>query len=870
MPLKPILTIGRKYCVTWCAALIVIAGGYAGLANGNGPSAEGKNIPGSINVVSDDNYPPYIFRSPDGQLRGYVVDLWALWETRTGIHVNLLATDWKKAQADMVAGKADVIDTMFRTPQRERLYDFSAPYAELPVSIFVHESISGIPDAQSLRGFLVGVKAGDACVDQLKTSGIDSLQLFDNYQAIIDAAISGKTKIFCLDEPPANFLLYRSGKTQEFRKAFTLYTGNFHRAVHKGDQKTLALVERGFSMIPQSEMAALHDKWMGAPINNPFPFGKYFAYIAVAVFVFGAALSGWIYLLRREVARRTALLEHQRSQLRTLVETIPDPVWIKDIQGVYLACNPAAEKFFGQPEGKVIGKTDHDFVTRELADSFFKTDHEAIAAEGPIAYEEWVEFHYSGQRAYVETIKTPIREADGRIAGVLGIARDLTGRKKAEEQVRNLAFFDPLTNLPNRRLLTDRLGQALTASSRSQEYGALLMLDLDNFKALNDTQGHDVGDRLLIGVAERLLDCVRSRDTVARIGGDEYILVLEELGTVPLEAGKQAEMIAEKVLATLNQPYSLGSGNKMHHSTPSIGVTLFCGKETAIEVLLKQADVALYQAKDAGRNNIRFFSAEMQALINSRAAMESELRTAFQNKELTLYYQPQVDQEGCLIGAEALLRWLPPGGKAIPPVEFIPLAEASGLIIPIGLWVMETAFAQVALWQAEPRTRHLKMSINVSAKQFYRPDFVRQVRDCLVHSGADPALIKLELTESVVLHNVDDVVERMLAIRALGVGFSLDDFGTGYSSLSYLKRLPLDQVKIDQTFVRDVTTDPSDAAIVRAILSISAVLGLQVIAEGVETEAQFEFLKTNGCLAYQGYLFGKPIPIEQWNALPES
>jgi len=431
-------------------------------------------------------------------------------------------------------------------------------------------------------------------------------------------------------------------------------------------------------------------------------------------------------------------------------------------------------------------------------------------------------------------------------------------------EIHNLAYFDPLTNLPNRRLLMDRLGQALIASNRSQAYGALLILDLDNFKTLNDTLGHDVGDQLLIEVARRLTANVRQEDTVSRLGGDEYVVMLEGLGLEEESAANQAETIAEKVRLALAQPYALEGVAQMHQSTASIGMTLFHGQKDSTDVLLKQADVALYQAKDAGRNRLRFFNPAMQAAIDTRSAMENALRQALNKNELQLYYQPQVDENGRVIGAEALLRWLRPGVGMISPAQFIPLAEETGLILPIGHWVVETACDQLKAWAGNDHTRNLQLAINVSARQFHQAEFVAQIAACLARSGVDPARLKLELTESVVLDNVEEVIRRMLEIKALGVGFSLDDFGTGYSSLSYLKRLPLDQIKIDQSFVRDLTVDPNDAAIVRAILAMSQSLGLNVIAEGVETQAQHNFLHEYGCKAFQGYLFGKPMPIADW------
>ncbi|MFD2113729.1 EAL domain-containing protein [Thiorhodococcus fuscus] len=459
----------------------------------------------------------------------------------------------------------------------------------------------------------------------------------------------------------------------------------------------------------------------------------------------------------------------------------------------------------------------------------------------------------------------PVRDAAGNDHGRRVTVRDISARKEAEEQIRNLAYFDFLTGLPNRRLLLDRLGHALIASRRSRHYGALLMIDLDHFKTLNDTQGHDEGDRLLVEVAHRIRQTLRAEDTASRLGGDEYVLLLEGLGKEEESAANRAEEIAEKIRHRLNAPYTISGDDQTYYCSCSIGLTLFSGEEGhTVEVLLKQADVALYQAKDAGRNTTRFFSPAMQMAIESRMALEAALRQALPRDELRLHYQPQFDQNGRCIGAEALLRWQRPDLGLISPIQFIPLAEETGLILPIGRWVVDTAGAQLKAWEAQPATRSLQLAINVSARQFHQPDFVAQVRDSLERSGANPARLKLELTESVVLENADLVIERMQELRALGVGFSMDDFGTGYSSLSYLKRLPLDQLKIDKSFVRDITTDPNDAAIVRAILAMSHSLGLQVLAEGVETEEQQIFLRENGCDAFQGYLFGRPIPIGKW------
>jgi diguanylate cyclase (GGDEF)-like protein len=405
------------------------------------------------------------------------------------------------------------------------------------------------------------------------------------------------------------------------------------------------------------------------------------------------------------------------------------------------------------------------------------------------------------------------------------------------------------------------LNHALSASSRLGWGGALLFLDLDHFKTLNDTLGHDVGDLLLKQVAERLIACVREGDTVARLGGDEFVVMLEDLSKLPIEAAAQAEAIANKILTSINQPYQLATNT--YQTTVSIGVVLF--NDHSQEVLLKHADIAMYQAKKMGRNTLCFFDPDMQEAINLRAALEVDLRNALVNKHFELYYQVQVDRLGNSLGAEALIRWSHPERGLISPLEFIPLAEETGLILPIGLWVIETACAQLKAWQQDPFTQDLTLSVNVSAKQFYQTNFATQVISAVKHYGINPLQLKLELTESVLLEKIEETITKMNILNDVGVNFSLDDFGTGYSSLQYLKLLPLYQLKIDRSFVRDIAINSSDQAIVRTVIAMAQTLNLGVIAEGVETEVQREFLARCNCYSYQGFLFGKPMPIEKFN-----
>ena len=572
-----------------------------------------------------------------------------------------------------------------------------------------------------------------------------------------------------------------------------------------------------------------------------------------------------------EQARDTAeaaLTERKRTELtlqaseersRIILQYSPTGILHYNDELIVTYGNDRIAAMLGVPREKLAG-----FDMKTLGDQRALPALRAALEGREGAYEGEFIINRHEANIWVSVSCIPFHSALGGKEGGIAFIEDITERRRSEDEIRHLAYYDPLTRLPNRRLMLDRLGHAMTASNRSREYGALMILDLDHFKSINDTQGHDVGDRLLLEVAQRLTASLRQGDTVSRQGGDEYVILLEGLSDTEEVAAASAENVAEKMRIAINLPYALGGNDAQHFNTTSIGVTLFCGRGDAAETLLKQADLALYQAKAAGRNAIRFFNPAMQLAIETRTNLAGALRRGLDKGEFRLHYQPQVDRDGRLIGAEALIRWQSADQGLISPAQFIPLAEESGLILLMGQWVLDTACAQLKAWSRDIHTRDLRLSVNVSARQFHQPEFVKQVRQSLLASGADPARLKLELTESVVLDNVDTVVSRMRQMNALGVGFALDDFGVGYSSLSYLKRLPLDQVKIDQSFVRDIPGDANDTAIVRAILAMSHSLGLEVIAEGVETEEQRDFLALHDCHGYQGFLFSKPLPIGEF------
>ncbi|MCX7167023.1 MAG: EAL domain-containing protein [Rhodocyclales bacterium] len=531
---------------------------------------------------------------------------------------------------------------------------------------------------------------------------------------------------------------------------------------------------------------------------------------------------------------------------------------ITDTAAVILRVNKAYSESTGYTAEELVGQTPRLLRSDRHDADFYRSMWETINSTGGWQGEIWNR-HKNGEEHQKWLTISAVKNVAGTVTNYIGTHSDITERKMAEQRINELAFFDQLTGLPNRTLLLDRLKQTRAASSRNNSRGAVLFIDLDNFKTVNDTLGHDMGDLLLKQAAQRLTLCVRTGDTVARLGGDEFVVMLANLSTNQMEAATSIETVAEKIVATLGQIYRLD--NVTVHGTASIGITLFSGQLATIDDLMKQADLAMYKAKEAGRNTFRFFDPAMEVAVKARAALEEDLRQALEQKQFLLHYQPQVAGEGQLTGAEVLVRWQHPQRGMVSPAEFIPLAEETGLILPLGNWVLETACTQLALWATQAQLAHLTIAVNVSARQFRQPDFVDQVLRALKNTGANPRRLKLELTESLLVQNVEEIIEKMSALKADGVGFSLDDFGTGYSSLSYLKRLPLDQLKIDQSFVRDVLTDPNDAAIARTVVALANSLGLGVIAEGVETEAQQVFLARSGCHAYQGYLFSKPLPL---------
>ena len=593
--------------------------------------------------------------------------------------------------------------------------------------------------------------------------------------------------------------------------------------------------------------------------------GGVFAIVVLSSLVFALALQNQ----RRQRAELSLRASQARYEL--LANNTSDVLWILNLETQHwdylspsiegLTGFTVAQAMLAPGKALMLDETHADFLARNAV----RVSHYLKQPNAATSYTDVDEIKCrDGSTVWTESVTHYLHNDKGELA-LMGVTRDISQRRKAEKEIQQLAFYDALTQLPNRKLLQDRMRQAMVVSSRSHQRCALLFIDLDHFKTINDTRGHDVGDLMLKQAAQRLVSCVRGGDSVARLGGDEFVILLQDLDENIDLAAVEARVIGEKILQVFNQDFSLQGQD--HHITASIGVTLIKGVEESCDEMLKRADLAMYRAKSAGRNTLQFFDPQLQSAALVRAALQTDLREGLAQNQFLLYYQAQVNAEHQITGVEALVRWANPKRGMVSPGEFIPLAEETGLILPLGQWVLETACRQLALWAKQSATAHLTVAVNVSASQFHQQGFVEQVLDTVKRTGAKAYQLKLELTESMLVDDIEGVIAKMNALKARSISFSLDDFGTGYSSLAYLKRLPLDQLKIDQNFVRDILTDQNDTAIAKMVIALADSMGLSVIAEGVETEGQRDFLASLGCPAYQGYLFSRPLPLHEFEAL---
>lgn len=771
--------------------------------------------------------------------------------------------EWKTCLESLQNGSIDLMPDVAFTPERAQLFDFHTTPALLSWSQIYARPEVPIRSALDLKDRRIAVLKGSVQQDYLRNLmtgfGVQAeLVPVESLQEAFELASRGGA-----DAAVANRFFgdlqaprFKLGSTPVLFQPSQLF---FATGKNRNPDLTAAIESslQAWQAQPDSHYFEVLRRWMEAPPQTLVPTYVWWALGGLGG-VLALALAAWG-LLRREVADKTRSLRASEDRLNTILDSVDAFIYIKDTELRYQYANRKVCELFGARPEQVLGQTDERFFDAPTVAKLRVNDLRVVKQGERVEDMETNRSPDGGEEHTYLSVKLPLHRPDGSIYALCGISTDITKQKQAERAIHQLAFYDPLTQLPNRRLLMERLQQALAALQRSQAYGALLFIDVDNFKDLNDTLGHSFGDMLLGQIADRLSACTRAQDTLARQGGDEFVAVVQGLGPTMNDAVVHTQHLAEKILRKLSEPYLLDG--HYYLTTASIGVAMFGGPDSDQNEVLKQADLAMYQAKADGRNTVRFFNPQMQAQVSARTALETDLHRALETGQFLLYYQPQVDEHGHTFGVEALVRWQHPTRGLVSPAEFIPVAESSGLILPLGKWILETACAQLVLWAGHASTQERSIAVNLSARQFRQADFVAQVQSVLQATGANPQRLELELTESQLIDDLGGVVQKMDALKALGVRISLDDFGTGYSSLNVLKRLPLDQLKIDQSFVHDLLQDHSSASIVRAIITLGDSLHLQVIAEGVETAAQRDALVALGCTHFQGYLFGRPVPI---------
>ena len=814
---------------------------------------------------------PKIFLTATGQLSGILGDLLNEIARQENWRPIPVPCAWETCLQLVQSGKIDLLPDVARNPARARSLDFHQVPSLLSWSQLYSRKDVILDSILDLKDKRIAVLAGSVQQNYL-------LELISSFR--LNAQLLAVQRIDEGFELVANHQADAVVTNQRF--------GNFHApAYHLHATPIIFLPAQLFYATGKGRNGDLLERidhylltWQGSPnsfyyqtLHNwgghkpelSLPKAAWWG-LATLVGLLLAAVGGAL-LLRRQVARQTRHIKASEQRLNTILDSVEAYIYIKDPQLNYQYANRKVCELFGRSLDQVIGHSDEDFFDAPTAANLHDNDHRVLQFGERVEREEINRSLDGREERTFLSVKLPLRHPDGSIYALCGISTDISDHKRNLEQIHQLAFYDTLTGLPNRRLLIDRLQHALAQRARNEKEGALLFIDLDNFKDLNDTLGHDMGDRLLQQVAQRLLEHVREQDTLARLGGDEFVLMLENLSQDRDTAIQQLDSVTHKILHALAAPYTLQA--RHYSSTASIGIALFSDGHNTVDELLKRADLAMYEAKSGGRNTLRYFNPRMQAEVSARTDLENDLRQSLRERLFVLHYQPKVDRHGRLFGAEALIRWQHPSKGLVAPDAFIALAESTGLILPLGRWILHRACRQLVAWAKMPAMREISLAINVSARQFHHPDFVADVLAALRETGADPARLELELTESQLVEDVEAMIVKMTELKACGVCFSLDDFGTGYSSLNYLKRLPLDCLKIDQSFVRDLLIDPSDAAIVRTIVALGSNLNLRVIAEGVESLEQRDALLRLGCHNFQGYLFGKPATaehLERWTA----
>jgi len=810
--------------------------------------------------------PPKILLGADGRVSGLLGDVLGAMAEREGWIIEPVPCEWQACLDALATGRIDLMPDVAWNNERAERFDFHATPALLSWSQLYKSHAFKLQSVFDLRGKRIAVVRGSVQASYLRGMldgfAIDALLVeVSSFEEGFQSVAQGRA-----DAVAANRFfgdLAAPGHGLEASVLVFQPAQLFYAAPKGAHINVLAAIDRHLNDwqarggSPYSEALA---RWMRVETPPAVPDWLWWVLGALG----GALLLGsaWVWTLRREFARHTAALRESEAWLSSILDNVDAHIYIKDAQLRYRYANRQMCKLVGQPRDAIIGRGDDAFFDAATCARLRTNDLRVIEERERVEAEEVNRLSTGGPERYYLSVKMPLIDASGVVYALCGISTDITRRKHDEEAIHRLAYYDALTGLPNRRLLLDRLDLQLAAMQRMPQSAALLFIDLDNFKDVNDTLGHAAGDAMLCEVAQRIGRCIGVHDSVARVGGDGFAALLVELSTYPQDAAHAVQRIADKMIADIDRPVVLGPNSA--HASISIGVALLSGgQHPSREEILKQADLALDHAKAAGRHTARFFDPAMQAQMMARTQLEAELRLAFQRDELILYAQPQVRDDASLLGYEALVRWRHPTRGLVSPAEFIPVAEESGLIVPLGDWVLRRACEVLASWACDSSRQGLTLAVNVSAPQFHLADYVDRVRDALASTGASGHQLILELTESQLVHDVEGVVTKMDALKALGVRLSLDDFGTGYSSLAMIRRLPLDELKIDISFVRAMRADSRSAALVNAIVRMGDALAMAVIAEGVEEQAQHDALLALGCSRFQGYLYGHPAPLDE-------
>ncbi|WP_099033568.1 EAL domain-containing protein [Lacimicrobium alkaliphilum] len=811
------------------------------------------------------NNPPKILTDEQGNISGIQGDILSEVAKREGWQLETVECHWELCLRWIEQGEIDILPDVAWTETRESAMDFHQVPALMSWSQLYgtkNQKLSSLLDLQDKRLAVLQGSVQQSYLEnlvsnfELRVTWVPQKNIAESFRAVSEGRADVVASNQYIGEKLASELNLSSSPVM-FLPNKLFYVTPPGR--HSGVLSTLDRYLQNWKRDPDSPYYLILEKWS---IQQARSIPAYVWWL-VAALVSGLLLALVIsQLLRRRVSRIGAHLRATETRLTTILNSVDAFIFIKDKERRYRYVNQKVCDLLGYSEEQIIGSTDESFFDPHTCAVLAEADIRVLETGERITNEESTLLTGGGTEITSTSVKLPLRDTRGNIYALCGIATDISEYRQTQQKLHQLAYFDPLTELPNRRLLLDRLHKALMHAKTSGSEGAILLIDLDNFKTLNDTQGHAAGDQLLRQAAARLGEGLHGKETLGRLSADEFLLVLEGLGKNMDDAVNFATSQARTLLEKMSQPYVLNSGP--FSGSASVGVVMFSDAKGSVETLLKEADLALCDAKDAGRNTMRFYNPVMQTKVNHQSQMEAALRRALEGDNLQLHLQPQFDEGHKVFAMEALLRWQDPDMGWVSPADFIPVAESSGQIVPLGEWVMQKACQLLAGWQHHAAMKELILAVNISARQFYHPHFVEHIQSCIAHTGIDPHYLELEITESLLIDDLENTINKMNLLRGMGIRFSLDDFGTGYASLGYLKRLPLSSLKIDQTFVRDLLSDPNDEAIVSTIVALGKSLELKVIAEGVETLEQEERLKALKCQAFQGYYFGRPAPAEHW------